>query len=198
MELNKIHNIDCLEFMKTLPDKCIDLVLTDPPYGITKAEWDKVPQKEYFDEIFRISKKQIIFGGQFFDLPKREGWMIWCKKPFFKTTNEAELLWSNCENKTKVYEFVSAGNVEGWINGTFKPDYKKQKKIFTSEKSLKFIQFLIETYSNDGEIILDPFGGSGIIGVACKNLGRNYILIEKESEYIDIINKRLPPPKDRE
>src|SRR5260221_13829145 len=110
MELNKIHNIDCLEFMKTLPDKCIDLVLTDPPYGINfgseknsmsnglrkdgtrriSNEWsnpipknyikwdDKLPSKEIFDEILRISKHQIIWGGNYFTdfIPPSGGWLI--------------------------------------------------------------------------------------------------------------------------
>ena len=69
---------DCLELMKRIPDGSVDLVLTDPPYGIGIADWDNEPaKKEIFNEIFRVSKNQIIFGGNFFDLPKTESWIIW-------------------------------------------------------------------------------------------------------------------------
>ena len=119
MKVNQIIQGDCLEVMKKIPDKSIDLVLTDPPYEITNAEWDKVPNKEYFDEIFRVSKEQLFFGGQFFDLPKKEGWIVWYKKPYWlkkqftrnnKGLNEAELIWISKDIKTKVIEYCREWN----------------------------------------------------------------------------------------
>jgi site-specific DNA-methyltransferase (adenine-specific) len=74
--IGNVYNEDCLETMKRMEDNSIDLILTDPPYGINIAEWDsEVPPKEYFDEIFRISKHQIIFGGNYFELPHTNAWL---------------------------------------------------------------------------------------------------------------------------
>ena len=91
-ELNKIYNEDCLAFMKQVPDKYFDLVLTDPPYGIgissnpirqkhAQKDWDSfAPDKAIFDEIFRISKNQIIWGSNYFELPPSKCFLVWDKK----------------------------------------------------------------------------------------------------------------------
>ena len=78
----EFYNIDCIEFMKTKPDNYYDLAIVDPPYGIDIAKWDAIdmkPTKEYFDELFRVSQNQIIWGGNYFDLPHSEGWICWDK-----------------------------------------------------------------------------------------------------------------------
>ena len=187
METNVCYQGDCLEVMKDIPDKSVDLILTDPPYGITKAKWDIVPSKEYFEEIFRIGKKVIIFGGHYMNLPTKDGWIIWNKMPFLKTTNQAEFIYTSFLKKNIIIDFRFAGNCVG----TNKPDYKREKVFFTSEKPKEFLQLLLEKYTEPGDIILDPFAGSGTTGVACKNLNRNFILIEKEPKYVEIINQRL-------
>ena len=114
--LNKIICADSLEFMKSLPDKCIDLVLTDPPYGIgiaknpfrqkhEKKEWDDfIPAKEYFDEIFRISKDQVIFGGNYFELPPCRGFFVWDKKQSEKFSSAmCEYAWSSRNAPAKIF-----------------------------------------------------------------------------------------------
>ena len=203
--INKVIQGDCLEVMKHIPDKSIDLILTDPPYGIKadkgiggfgtsktdkhyKGGWDNNrPSKEYFDEIIRISKQAIIFGGNFFAdlLPQGNHWIFWDKKGDIKFQNpysDGELIWTNVKlNTVKKIVFKQ----QGFIKDT------KDERYHPTQKPSELIQQLIEKYSKDGDIILDPFAGSGTTGVACKNLGRNYILMEKEPEYIDIINKRL-------
>jgi len=199
---NKVIQGDCLEVMKDIPDKSIDLVFTDPPFGITKDDWDKVPEKEYFDEMFRISKEQLFFGGQFFDLPKKEGWLIWFRKPYWlkkqftqskKGLNEADLIWISKNIKTKVIEYHISGNIEGFRGESLKPNYKKEKNSFTSQKPVRLCKYIIEMYFPEAKTVIDPFAGSGTTGLACKELGINFTLIEKRPEYIDIINKRLAP-----
>jgi DNA modification methylase len=178
---------DCLKVLPTIPDESVDLVLTDPPYGITKEKWDKVPSKECFAEIFRVSKNQIIFGGNYFDLPKTNAWIIWYKKPFLKNSNEAEMIWTSFKMKTKVLEYRYAGNVEGGN----KPNYKKEKVVYTSEKPVKVLEWILENFSKENDTILDPFLGSGTTMVACRNLKRSCIGIEIEPKYIEITKKRL-------
>jgi len=199
MKTNVCYQGDCLEVMKDIPDKSVDLILTDPPYGITKAKWDIVPSKEYFEEIFRIGKKVIIFGGHYMNLPTKDGWIIWNKMPFLKTTNQAEFIYTSFLKKNIIIDFRFAGNCVG----TNKPDYKREKVFFTSEKPKEFLQLLLEKYTEPGDIILDPFAGSGTTGVACKNLNRNFILIEREKDFCDIIKERvgcdiiIPPPLNK-
>jgi site-specific DNA-methyltransferase (adenine-specific) len=188
--INKIIQGDCLEVMKDMPDKSIDWVITDPPYGINIAKWDySIPEDIYFNEIFRVSKNQIIFGGNLFDLPKTESWIVWYKQPFLKAQSQAELIWTSLKFKMKVFHYRYAGNCEGYPD-KLKVDYKK-KSVHPTEKPLEVMTYLIESFTKKDETVLDPFAGSGTTGVACKNLNRNCILIEKEPEYVDIINKRL-------
>ena len=180
---------DCLEYMKQIPDKSVDLVLTDPPYGLTNYDWDKVPNKEYFDEIFRIGKNQIIFGGNYYDLPKTESWIIWYKRPFLKTQSEAEMAWTSFKIKTKVIEYIYAGNCEGYKN-KLRVNYRKKSQHY-AEKPTELIRNIITAYTQKRDLILDPFMGSGTTGVACKELNRNFIGIEIESKYYDIAKRRI-------
>jgi DNA modification methylase len=195
--MNQIIQGDCLEVMKSLPDKSIDLIVTDPPYGLGKKmkggswgvtatenkvmlEWDAfIPTKEYFDEMIRISKNQIIWGGNYYGLPPSRCWLAWIK-PNFPSASDFELAWTSFDKTSKM--FRESRN----------PDGKRQHP---TQKPISLMEWCIEKYSKEGDTILDPFAGSGTTGVACKNLNRNYILIEKEPEYIEIIKKRLGEQK---
>lgn len=208
MDIDSIKNTviqwDCLEVMKQLPDKCIDLVLTDPPYGIDAGkwvggfgssktdkhyedDWDKfTPSQEYFDEIIRISKNAIIFGWQFFTdkLPVNGHWIVWDKVGEIKFDNpfgKCELAWTNIDRKS-VNKYVV---IQQWFVSDEKDRYHP------TQKPVNLFRMIIQDYSEKWELILDCFGWSGTTAIACKELWRNYILIEKEPKYIDIINKRL-------
>ena len=187
--INKVICGDCLKVMEDMSDNSVDLVLTDPPYGITKEDWDKVPSKEYFDEIFRISKEQIIFGGNFFDLPRKDGWIIWYKQPFLKVQSQAELIWTSFNMKMKVIHYRYAGNCEGYPNKLI-VDYKK-KSIHPTQKPVELLKNILSNYSKESDIILDPFLGSGTTAVAAKQLNRNFIGIEISENYCKIAKQRL-------
>lgn len=193
MEVNKIYQGDCLELMKDIKDKSIDYIITDAPYGITKESWDKVPSKEYFDEMFRISKNQIFFGGHYFNIPKKDGWIIWNKLPFLKNGNQAELIWTSFLKKNIIIDFRFAGNCVG----SKKPNYQREKVFFTSEKPIEFIELLLTRFTKKGDLILDCFAGSGNIIVACKRLERNFIGIELLEEHFNIIKHRLAKSEEK-
>lgn len=184
----KLIQGDCLETLKSMPDKSVDLVLTDPPYGITKDKWDVKPSTEYFNEIFRISKNQIIFGGHWFDLPKKDGWIVWNKMPFLKTTNQCEFLWTSFLKKNKIIDFRYAGNVVG---NTKRPNYKREKVFFTSEKPVEFLVELMNVFCKDMNVILDPFMGTGNVGVAAIATDKSFTGIELELKHYEIAQKRV-------
>ena len=200
--INRIHCADCLCLMREMEDKSVDLVLTDPPYGIgdklaiggaTKrnlmmelylsSPWEDIaPSKEYFDEIFRVSKNQIICGGNYFDLPPTRGFIVWDKIKFASNYSQVEYIWTSFDCISRIFKYCSNG---GFV---IKPEDKHEHP---TQKPLALMKWILEKYSDEGMTVLDPFMGSGTTCVACKKLGRNYIGIEKEPEYIKIAEKRL-------
>ena len=111
---SEIYNIDCMEYMKTLPDNAFDLAIVDPPYGLDKksthgsgvlknrctnrsnmSEWDIRPTQDYFDELFRVSKNQIIWGGNYFDLKPTRCFVCWNKMQAFENFSQCEMAWTS-------------------------------------------------------------------------------------------------------
>jgi site-specific DNA-methyltransferase (adenine-specific) len=187
----KMHNADCMDFMRELPDKYYDLAIVDPPYGINLAEWDKeTPKQKYFDEIRRVSVNQIIWGGNYFvdKLPITEAWICWNKKPFLKQQAHFELAWTSFEMKTKMIEYTYAGNCEGLKN--VRVDYTK-KSIHPTQKPVALYELLLMNYAKEGDKILDTHGGSGSICIACHNLGFDLDWIELDKDYFDAATKRF-------
>ena len=204
--INQIIHADCMDILKQLPDKCIDLVLTDPPYGINcdgggyglgvkpkklnKKDWDNgIPTKEIFDEIFRVSKNQIIFGGNYFteNLKPTKAWVFWDKIGGYKLQNnfsEGELIWTSFDKVTRKITFVQ----QGFIN-----DDKEENKFrfHPTQKPLKLFEMILRDYSNENDLILDCFSGSGTTAVACHNLKRRFICIEKDYDYWKASVERL-------
>ncbi len=209
--INTVHHCDCLEFMQGLPDKCIDLVLTDPPYGIGEnkgqnksrsciaiskdygnKEWDnKIPDKIYFDEIFKISKNQIIFGMNFFIeyLKNTASIIVWDKDNGKNDFADCELIWTSFKTAVRKYKYT-------W-HGMRQENMKdKEKRFHATQKPFRLLSQILEDYSRPNDIIFDPFAGSGTTAVSCIKTGRRYILCEKEKEYIDIIHKRIRKAKE--
>ena len=202
LEINKIHLGDCLELMKDIPDKSIDLVLTDPPYGIgidgqkqcfcknpkhnrklhIKKNWDNIiPDKVIFKEIFRVGKNIIIFGANYFNeflQQGKKGWIIWDKGQRDLTMSDCEIIYTNFDKPTRIYTVNRCELIKDF---TFHP----------TQKPLKLIEKILWNYSNENDLILDCFSGSGTTAVACHNLKRRFICIEKDYDYWKASCERL-------
>ena len=195
LEINKVHCWDCLELMKDIADKSIDLILTDPPYGIgakfkwwktwkmnfnevVEMWWDFIPSKEYFDEIFRVSKNQIIRWSNYFDMLPAYRWaIIWDKKiPETFSLSMAEIAFTSFDKRTMVFRQHNA---------------EEAKNVHPTQKPLWLFRRILENYSEKWMTILDPFLWSWTTAIACKEMWRNWIGIEKEQKYVDIATKRL-------
>jgi len=199
LETNKIYCGDCLELMKELPDKSVDLVLTDPPYGkkpvghfgqksaISFSEndyrWDIKPSIEYFNEIFRISKNQIIWGMNYFIdyLKPTNSIIIWNKRNGNNPYADAELAWTSYTSAVKNYDYFWLGSHAHRIEKIYHP----------TQKATQVIQLIIADYSNPSDIILDPFIGSGTTAVAAIRTDRQFIGMEISPEYCKIAEKRI-------
>jgi site-specific DNA-methyltransferase (adenine-specific) len=184
---------DCLELMREYPDNHFNLVLTDPPYGIGESneknatrghlaevtdfghyEWDnKRIDKEYFDEMQRISKNQIIFGGNYYTdyLKPSSCWIVWDKDNGDNDFADCELAWASFKTAVRMIKYR-------W-NGMLQGDMKhKEKRVHPTQKPVPLFTWILEKYSNEGDLICDPFLGSGTSLAACRKTNRNCIGFE--------------------
>lgn len=193
---------DCLPIMRNYKDKQFDLVLCDPPYGIGadkgvggfgssktdnhyKDEWDaRTPPAEVFNEIMRVSKKAIIFGGQFFDLPRNGHWIVWDKKGDIEFDNpfgDCELAWTNIDRKSvKKYTVIQQGFIS-----------EEKVRWHPTQKPVTLFEQIINDYCEPTDTILDPFLGSGTTLLAAQTLGRVATGIEISADYAKIAQQRL-------
>lgn len=194
-------NADCLEVLPTLPK--VDAVVTDPPYGIgakwkggfsdkhgwgasgreaeARNTWDaKPPEKADLDRLLSAGRFQVVWGGNYFDLPQSRGWYVWNKPERGFTLAEAELAWTNRDNVIRVFD-VHRSDVGR--------EHPTQKPLEVMEKSIEYLP--------KANSILDPFMGSGTTGVACVRLGRQFIGIELEPRYYEIAIKRIKAEIER-
>jgi len=207
LNLNTIYNMDCLTFMKRLPDNYFELILTDPPYGIgmtsdgfggtqktekteyVKVEnWDKeIPSKEIFKEILRVSKNQIIFGGNYFVeyLYNSSCWIVWDKDNSDNGFADCELAWASFNKAIRRFKYKWHGMLQEHM-GLY-----KEKRVHPTQKPIALGRWLLKKYAKEGDKIFDPFAGSGSFLLACKQLGFNYVGCEIQKEYCEIIEDRL-------
>ena len=203
MNTNIVIHWDSLEYMMTLPDKCIDLVLTDPPYWIwidwqkesinvnnpnanrkfyESKWWDKeIPPKEYFDEIFRISKNQIIWWWNYFVEYLKEWhkwWLMWDKWQHWLTMSDWELAYTSFDSPLRIF------TLNRWY-------LQKDNPSHPTQKPSELFRWCLENYSQPWDIILDCFAWSWTTAIASIQLWRDYIVIEKEKDYINVIEKRI-------
>lgn len=160
----EITNENNLDLMKRYSDKYFDLAIVDPPYGIgisknpirqmhKKKDWDnEIPSKQYFDELFRVSKNQIIWGGNYFDLPPSQGFYIWDKKqPENFSLAMCEYAWSSIQKPAKIWSLSVM---------------KEQNKIHPTQKPIELYEWIIMRNAEKDYKILDTHLGSGSIAIA--------------------------------
>lgn len=185
--INKICCCDCLPAMRLIEDNAIDLILCDPPYGIgisknpfrqkfKKEDWDSfTPPKEYFDELFRISKNQVIWGGNYFDLPPSQCFYVWDKvQPQDFSSAMCEMAWVSEQSPAKIY----------------KQRVVSMEKFHPTTKPVDMMRWCLNFFP-DAKLICDPFMGSWTTARACKDLGRDFIGFELSEDYCKIGEERL-------
>ena len=194
-----LRNCDCMELMSQFPDGHFDLAIVDPPYGIdwmnqiqnpnTKAnwnvyenkEWDKsIPTKEYWDELFRVSKNQIVWGGNYMInyLYPSPCWIIWDKMQEFSGA-VFEMAWTSFKSPAKAFRM---SRVEAYAN---------QVKIHPTQKPAQLYKWILNNYAKEGNKILDTHLGSGSIAIACHDYKFDLVASEIDKEYYEATMKRV-------
>jgi len=209
MELDTIMQGDCLSVMRSFPDKSVDLIVTDPPYGIgiggsgriggsgivapkqyIPVDWDDVGlTQEQWNEMQRISKNQIVFGFNHLAdiLGKCAGIIVWDKKVkngWDDNFSDCEVAYSSIGNHAKVYHHL-------WMGALRASETSSLDRVHPTQKPIAVMEWIINHYSADGDLILDPFCGSGTTCVAAKRLKRHWIGIELEPKYVEIARRRV-------
>ena len=198
MKIDKatLLHIDCMEFMAGLPDKAFDLAIVDPPYRDAKdnaptkhlramdgdmRKWQNKPSKDYFAELFRVSKNQIIWGSNNFELPITNGILFWYKKQPMKNYSDGELAWTSFQVVARCFEYAYYGNINVDIDGRQHP----------TQKPVKLYEWLLNNYAKPGQRILDTHLGSGSSAIACNNLGYELVGCELDPDYYQAACKRV-------
>lgn len=177
-----------LQAMRDMEDNQYDLAIVDPPYGLSKfgmqtggdsgwnfdrkelIKWDKAPPPEYFEELFRVSKNQIIWGGNYFDLPPTRGIIAWDKKIYGLTSwSQFELGWTSFQKPASLFKLQK--NIKG--------------KIHPTQKPIALYRWCLEKFAKDGDKILDTHLGSGSIACACYDLGFDLDAFEIDTDYFE-------------
>lgn len=194
LPVNTIQCGDCLELMRGWPDGCVDLVLTDPPYGIKRfkqgslrfdkkseyphgLQWDKKPSKSMLTKVLSIGTEHIIWGMNNLELPTSEYYFVWDKKQTVNNFASAELAWTDIPMPAKIFSYSIHR-------------HNQTDKYHPTQKPLPLMLWCL-SYSKTTGLILDPFCGSGTTCVAAKMLGRDYIGIDISPEYCGIARERL-------
>ncbi|WP_289127813.1 DNA methyltransferase [uncultured Clostridium sp.] len=216
-ELNKLYNIDCMEGMKLIPDKYFDLAIVDPPYftgpnkrkfygrNINKLKirrknyeliesWD-IPSKEYFEELKRVSKNQIVWGINYFDYYLGPGLIIWDKVNGESTFSDCEVAYCSMHNKTKMFRYMWNGMMQGKSisEGHIMQGDKSRNevRIHPTQKPVNLYKWILLNYAKPGDKILDTHVGSASSLVACYEMGYEFLGFEKDNNMFNLANKRL-------
>lgn len=193
--ISEVYNVDCLTYMQSLPDKYFDLCIADPPYGMGKnkcnksrhsgsgklknrvlnrnaesfMKWDISPTKQVFEEIFRVSKNQIIWGGNYFDLPPTREVICWDKCQPWENFSQWEMAWTSFDGTAKMFRY----------------DNRTGDKIHPTQKPIALYSWILDNYAKQGYKIFDPFLGSGSSRISAYKKGFDFYACELDKEYFD-------------
>jgi site-specific DNA-methyltransferase (adenine-specific) len=193
----ELLNIDCMEYMRQQPDKSFDLAIVDPPYGINAAcgtnanmrikikngqikggDWDQsAPNESYFFELFRVSKNQVIWGGNYFGLPPTKNFFIWDKGDsiYGRDFAECEMAWGSFDKCARI----------------FKLNPNQNHRIHPTQKPVKLYEWILKRCSKPGQRILDTHLGSGSSAIAAHNFGVDFVGCELDKDYYEAAKKRF-------
>lgn len=193
----ELLNVDCMQFMRGLPDKAYDLALVDPPYGImdrmynggdrnpstvkfkahiAAKRWDcATPDPAYFAELFRVSTHQIVWGGNYFGLPPSRCVIAWDKMVYVPTMSQIEMAWTSFDSPARLVKI----------------DNTDKTRIHPTQKPVALYRWLLKNYAKPGQRILDTHGGSMSIAIACDIEGFDLTLCEIDKDYFEAGKKRL-------
>jgi len=201
----ELHNIDCMDYMRDLPDNAFELAIVDPPYGIgesgatnhTRCKLSKSqdykpfaggdsepPSEEYFEHLERVSVNQIIWGANHFRARNSSAWIVWDKLNGATDFADAELAYSSFGCAVRVFRFRWQGMLQGDMKN-------KEHRIHPTQKPVKLYEWLLMNYAKEGDRILDTHLGSGSIAIACDNLGFDLVGCELDADYFNAASKRL-------
>jgi site-specific DNA-methyltransferase (adenine-specific) len=189
------YNMDCMDGMKQFPDKFFELAIVDPPYGIERFKkndggnskkirsfgdkeknWNnEKPRCDYFDELYRVSKKQIVWGGNNFELPASEYFIVWDKQQMMPSFARCELAWTNCNVPAKIFNYRS----------------QDEHRIHPTQKPIALYEWLLTNYAHKGDKILDTHVGSASSLIACEKLGFQYVGFEIDADYYKAAQERI-------
>lgn len=210
--IGQYFNVDCLAYMKTVDDRFFDLAIVDPPYGIgystdafkksgkqgrrakapknfyANKNWDQSPpEDDYFKELFRVSKNQIIWGANHFieKINKNSSaWIVWDKDNSENKFSDCELAWTSFSSAVRRFKYR-------W-HGMLQQDMRnKESRIHPTQKPIKLYEWLLSRYAQKGDIIFDSHVGSGSSLIACENLGFKYVGCELDHDYFKDSLSRL-------
>ena len=199
--LSTVYLMDCIEGMKQFPDKFFDLAVVDPPYGIGAAkqidlgnsnkkvkhktkDWDNtIPTAEYFAELFRVSKNQIIWGGNYFieHLKNTRCFIVWNKENGTNNMADCELAWASFKTSVRMY----SGHI---FKGIGNSNYVT---IHPTQKPTRLYEWIFDKYASEGDLILDTHLGSQSSRIAANKAGLDFVGFEIDREYFDNGNKRF-------
>ena len=213
MDNTKVFNMDCMEAMRNTPDKFYDLAIVDPPYGIGadsqnesysqgkngegrrhRKNWerkgwdDAIPAVEYWAELFRVSKNQIVWGGNYMTehLKPSKCWLIWDKMQEF-TGSDFEMAWTSFDKASKAFRMT---RIEAYSNNN-KNEKDTGIKIHPTQKPVKLYEWLLHHYAKPTDKILDTHLGSGSSRIAAYKGGYDFTGYEIDHDYYNDGNKRF-------
>ncbi len=204
----ELLNIDCMDYMKDLPDKSIDLAIVDVNYGIQQdgrnnhsrgvlakskdyrnnSRYDNgSPDISYFNELFRVSKEQIVFGANHFisKLPFDSScWIVWDKQNGDNDFADCELAYTSFDTSVRIFRFRWQGMLQGDMKN-------KQERIHPNQKPIQLYKWLLKNYAKEGDKILDTHLGSGSSAIAAYDMGFDFVGCELDKDYFDAMMKRF-------